>query len=86
MLRQDVQQLREKIELGDDSLAVELGFPKLLLEIENLLASENPNNEKLNQNAYGIFRLVTESYAFEQSSLGKQLLEIGTKIRDLSPS
>ena len=30
-LGQEIQQLREKIELGDDSLPIELGFPKLLM-------------------------------------------------------
>ena len=38
-LRQEIQQLREKIESGEDSLAVELGFPKLLVEIEEVLAA-----------------------------------------------
>jgi len=83
-LRQEIQQLSEKIESGDDSLAVELGFPKLLVEIEEVLASANLDEVNLEQLANGIFRLVTESFEFEESDLGKQLLEVRTKIRNLS--
>ena len=81
-LRQEIQQLREKIESGEDSLAVELGFPKLLVEIEEVLAAAYLDKANLEQLANGIFRLVTESFEFEESDLGKQLLDVRTKIRD----
>ena len=83
-LRREIQQLREKIESGNDPLPIDLGFPKLLVEIEGSLVSENIDIEKLKQYAYGIFRLVTESFEFEQSELGKELLEIRQKIKNLS--
>lgn len=83
-LRQEIHQLREMIESGKDSLPIELGFPKLLVEIENTLASEKLDQEKLERCDYGIFRLVTESYSFEQSALGQELLSLGKKIRNLA--
>ena len=82
-LRHEIRELKEKIESGDDSLPIDLGFPTLLVELDEILASENFDVEKLERHAFGIFRLVTESYDFEQSSLGKQLLEIRAKIRSL---
>ncbi|HEY5730873.1 MAG TPA: hypothetical protein VIS72_12530 [Anaerolineales bacterium] len=54
------------------------------MEIEEILASEVLVIKKLEQNAFGIFRLVTESYGFEQSNFGKVLLEIRVKIKNLT--
>ena len=85
-LRQEIKSLKEMIELGDDILPIEWGFPKLLKELDDSLADEKLDVDKLEQHAFGIFRLVTESYEFEQSSLGKQLMEIRTKIKNLSRS
>lgn len=82
-LQHEIRELKEKIESSDDSLPIKLGFPRLLVELDEILDSENLDVEKLDRNAFGIFRLVTESYEFEQSSLGKQLLEIRKKIRNL---
>ena len=81
-LRQQIQELIKKIESGNDSLPIELGFPKLLTEIDDILGAEILDVKKLERDAFGIFRLVTESYEFEQSDLGKQLLETRTKITD----
>lgn len=83
-LRQEIRQLREKIVSGYDPLAIELGFPEYLPIIEQALASEKLNKEKLERCAFGIFRLVTDSYSFEQSALGKELLNVEKKIRDLA--
>jgi hypothetical protein len=85
-LRREIQQLRERIESGNDTFPIEMGFPKLLIEIGEMLVSENLDVEKLKRHAYGIFRLVTESYEFEQSDLGKQLLDIRLKIKKFSSS
>jgi len=82
-LRHEIRELKEKIESGDDPLPEDLGLPKLLVELDEILASEKLVVEKLEQHAFGIFRLVTESYEFEQSGVGKQLLEIRTRIRSL---
>ena len=83
-LRQEIQQLRGKIESGYNPLAIELGFPKLLLTIEQALVSEKIDKERLERYDFGIFRLVTESYSFEQSPLGKELLNLGTKITNVA--
>ena len=83
-LRYEIRELKEKIESSDDPLPIDLGFPKLLVELDETLDSEKLDVERLDQHAFGIFRLVTESYEFEQSDLGKQLLEIRKKIRNLS--
>ena len=83
-LKEEIQRLRKEIESGSDHLPVQMGFPKLLVEIEEILDSKNMNLQKLEQLAFGIFRLVTESYEFEQSSLGKQLLDLRGKIRSIS--
>ena len=83
-LKQEVSQLREKIESGQDHLAIELGFPKFLMTIEKTLLAEKLDRETLERCDFGIFRLVTESYSFEQSALGKELLDLGTKIRNLA--
>jgi hypothetical protein len=83
-LRSEIFQLRNRIESDEDSLARELEFPKLLIEIEKTLAPEMLNKEKLEGYAYAIFRLVTESYSFEKSILGQELLEARTKIRNFA--
>ncbi len=83
-LTQEVFRVRKKIELGREPLAIELGFPKLLIEIEKILASKTLDKQRLEKCAFGIFRLVTESYVFEQSELGQELLNLRTKIRDFT--
>lgn len=83
-LRQEIFRVRKKIESGREPLATELGFPKLLIEIEKILASKTFDKQGLEKCAFGIFRLVTESYAFEQSELGQELLDIRTKLRNFA--
>ncbi len=83
-LRQEIHRIRVKIEKNKDTLAIELGFPGYLKKIEQFLSSGNLDSETLKRYDYGIFRLVTESYAFEQSALGRELLNLGTKIKNLA--
>ena len=80
---EELHRIREKIETEHDSLAIELGFPGYLKKIEESLSSGNLDKEMLKRYDFGIFRLVTESFAFQQSSLGKNLLSLGTKINNL---
>jgi hypothetical protein len=84
ILRQEIHQIRERIESGNDTLPNELGFPRYLEKIEQFLSSGNLDKETLERYDFGIFRLVTESYTFEQSALGKELLSLGTKIGNLA--
>jgi len=80
---EELHQILEKIESEKDPLPIELGFPPYLEKIEQYLASGNLDKDKLERYDFGIFRLVTESYTFEQSALGKELLSLGTRIRNL---
>lgn len=80
-LRSELLQLRRKIEVSDDRLPIELGLPAILLDIENQLNNQMPNKKILEKGAYGIFRLVTESYEFEKSHLGQELLDFREKIK-----
>ena len=83
-LQEEIDRLRNKIETGSDSLPLELGIPKILTELANSLSLDIIDMDKLDNDAYGIFRLVTESYDFEQSNIGKELLAIRKKIRNLN--
>lgn len=81
-LRTEVVEIRKKIESSGDNLPIELGFPKILSEAEHELNSSSPDKNRLEKAAYGIFRLVSESYEFERSSLGQDLLKLRLRIRD----
>jgi hypothetical protein len=81
---EELRRIREKIESEKNSLAIELGLPLYLEKIERYLSSGNLDRDKLERYDFGIFRLVTESYAFRQSALGKELLSLGTKIKNLA--
>jgi hypothetical protein len=83
-LKSESLQLRKKIESSNDQLPIELGLPKLLIDIEFEINSPTPNKKKLEKGVYGIFRLVTESYEFEKSSLGQELLNLRVKIKEFA--
>jgi hypothetical protein len=83
-LRYELLQLRKKIDSSNDQLPVQLGLPKLLLDIELEINSPKPDKKKLDKEVYGIFRLATESYEFEKSSLGQELLNLRVKIKEFS--
>jgi hypothetical protein len=83
-LKSELLQMINKIETSNDYLPIELGLPKLLLTIANELGSHTPNKKKIEQEGYGIFRLVTESYEFEKSELGQELLNLRMKIKEVA--
>ena len=83
-LKSDLMQIRRKIEAGDDNLPIELGLPKVLFDIENELDNDTPDKGRLEKGAIGIFRLVTESYIFEKSALGQELLSLRAKVREFA--
>lgn len=84
LLKYELMQLRKSTETSNDPLPIQLGFPKLLLDMEVELGNNNPNKEKLEKGCYGIFRLVTESYEFEKSDLGQELLLLRLKIKEFA--
>ncbi len=57
---------------------------KYLEEIKNYLLEESLNKKALEQYALGIFRVVTDDWNFEQSIIGKRLLDISSNINNLS--
>ena len=81
-LKSDVIEIRRKTESSGDNLPIELGFPKILSEVEEALNNNTPDKKQLEKNVYGIFRLVSESYKFEKSPLGQELLNLRSRIRD----
>lgn len=81
-LKSEVIEVRRKIESSSDNLPIELGFPKILSEVEDELNNNAIDKNQLEKTAYGIFRLVSESYEFEKSPLGQELLNLRSKIRD----
>ena len=81
-LRQQIQELIKKIDRVMTLYQLSWDFQNYLTEIDDILGAEILDVKKLERDAFGIFRLVTESYEFEQSDLGKQLLETRTKITD----
>ena len=81
-LRDELLRVRNNIESSNDQLPIELGLPKILIEIENEINNPAPNKKNLEQGAFGIFRLVTESYEFEKSDLGQELLSLRGKIKE----
>ena len=83
-LRAELLRLRNKIELSNDQLPIELGLPEILIEIEHELNNPAPSKKKLEEGSYGIFRLVTESYEFEKSDLGQELLSLRGKIKEFT--
>ena len=82
LLVEELKNLRKKMESSNDQLPVELGLPKILLEIEHELNNRLPNKKGLEKGVYGIFRLVTESYELEKSDLGQELLNLRKKIKE----
>jgi len=83
-LKIELMQARMKIESGDDNLPIALGLPGVLYELEKELDKNSPDREMLEKGTYGIFRLITESYSFEKSVLGQELLSLRLKIKDFA--
>ncbi len=81
-LKSEVIEVRRKIEASGDHLPIELGLPKILSEVEDELNNNIPDRKRLEKNAYGVFRLVSESHEFEKSPLGQELLNLRSRIRD----
>jgi hypothetical protein len=81
-LRSEILQLVKKMESSNDRLPIELGLPKILVKIESEISTHTPNKKNIEKEAYGIFRLVTESYELEKSNLGQELLNLRTRIKE----
>lgn len=51
--------------------------------MQQLLAQGRFNKEDLARQSFGIFRVVSDDVCFEESDLGKELLELGGELREL---
>jgi hypothetical protein len=80
----DIREMKERIisEVRNPSTLI-LAILNYLKEIEDSLLNENLVFYKLDAFSFGIFRLVTDDYQLEQSSIGQDLLGISTKIQEL---
>ncbi len=57
---------------------------KYLSEIKLYLSTEILNKKDIEQYSFGIFRVVTDDWNFEQSKIGKKLLDLCSEIDNLS--
>ncbi len=80
-LRQELMRVVNKIKLSDDKFPADVGLLKVLLEIENEMSNSTPDKKKLEKGTFGIFRLITESYSFEKSLLGQEVLNLHKRIK-----
>jgi len=74
-LRQTLNSKRECIPYAESLLAI-------LSDAEIGLGSEPYGTSRLREDAFGIFRLVTDSLELEQGLVGKALIEFHGKLRD----
>lgn len=83
-LRYELLYLQRQIQDFKRSHGKDSGLSNLLQCIEGDLLEERPNPDRLEEDAFGIFRLVTDSYALEESEIGKQLMEFRLKLREFA--
>jgi hypothetical protein len=67
---------REK-ELGLDTR----GVAKLLNVIVDDMSKEKVNRERLESHAFGIFRIITDGWIFEDTELGQELMDFRLELR-----
>ena len=72
--------------LQSDNKNLPVGLPTAvrgLHYLRELIASGNLNGEILKKQAFGIFRLVSDEGTFEESDIGKELLQLSTAMREV---
>ena len=83
-LRSELLYLQRRIEDFKRAHGKDSGLSNLLRCIEEDLLEERPNPARLEEDAFGIFRLVTDSFALEESEIGKRLMEFRLKLREFA--
>jgi hypothetical protein len=83
-LRSELLYLQRRIEDFKQSHGKDSGLSNLLRCIEGDLLEEKPNPARLEEDSFGIFRLVTDSFVLEESEIGKQLMEFRLKLREFA--
>ena len=68
---------------SDINVAVQKPIPSALRKVSEL-DNDTPDKGRLEKGAIGIFRMVTESYIFEKSALGQELLSLRAKVREFA--
>jgi len=79
-----VFELETKIENYQAYVVFRSSIKSVLSKLGQELSKEILDTKELNQCAYAIFRLVTESSVLEASSFGKELLTLDDEIRTLT--
>lgn len=80
MLLTEIGGLRRALRAKGDSIPYAGDLLAILLDTEDILASGRYNTPKLRQNAFGIFRLVTDSQELELDSVGQGLMEFHARL------
>lgn len=80
-LSQELRRVINEIESSNDKFPVETGLLKVLVGLEDEMKNIIPDKKKLERGTFGIFRLVTESYYFQNSFLGREILSLYKSIK-----
>ena len=80
-LLSQAKRLRTELESAGESVAYQSSLITILSDMERELSGRSFDTKKLDQAAFGIFRLVTDSLPLEKSQLGKDLLMLHDQIR-----
>lgn len=60
------------------------GIARLLEMVAEDMNKEENNKKRLESHAFGIFRIVTDGWIFEETDLGRELMEFRLELRKLS--
>jgi len=78
----EIASLRRAIEDGKEPLPYAESILHILSDTEIDLTQDPHQTTRLRQHAYGIFRLVTDSSDLEQGSVGEDLIQFHTRLRE----
>lgn len=67
-------ELRNKIDNHSEQLPYKSGLLKTLIDIEKVLSNQPLDLDKLGNDEFGIFRMVTDNLSLEDGSIGEELL------------
>ncbi len=80
-LRQKLSRVVNDVNKSEDKFPLEIGLLQVLVDLEIEMRNIIPNKTKLEEGAFGIFRLITESYSFQKSHLGNEMLSLHKNIK-----
>lgn len=80
-LRQELNQTIDKIKNDDDKFPIEVGLLKIITDLDAEMKKTVPDKKELEKVTFGIFRLLTESYSFQKSILGAEILNLHKNIK-----